>query len=39
MYLAWDMQTITVGDYSIEYEIPREGYEWFLKNVFPNDEA
>lgn len=33
------MQTITVGDYSIEYEIRKEAYDWFLANIYPYDVA
>jgi len=33
-FLDWDITTITLGDYSVEYTIDKEGYEWFLENVY-----
>lgn len=39
IYLDWDMNTITVGDYSVEYKISNEAYNWFLVNQYqPHDE-
>ena len=39
VFLDWDMSNITLGDYSIEYKISKESYDWFMENVFrPNDE-
>lgn len=32
--LDWDIQTITPGDYTLQYEITEEGYHWFLNNVY-----
>ena len=37
-YLDWDVQTITPGDYSLQYEITDEAYQWFLDNVYNNSE-
>lgn len=34
IYLDWDMNTITVGDYSVEYKISEEAYNWFLVNHY-----
>ena len=28
------MNTITLGDYSIEYTIKEEAYTWFLDNIY-----
>jgi hypothetical protein len=35
------VQTVTPGDYSLQYEITDEAYQWFLENVYLNnsDEA
>jgi hypothetical protein len=38
-YKQWDLQTITPGDYSVEYEITHPSYNWFLQNVYPEDQA
>jgi hypothetical protein len=32
--LDWDIQTITPGDYTLQYEITDEAYHWFLNNVY-----
>jgi hypothetical protein len=32
--LDWDIQTITPGDYTLQYEITDEAYQWFLENVY-----
>lgn len=32
--LEWDIQTITAGDYTVEFEIQEKGYKWFLENVY-----
>ena len=32
--LDWDIQTITPGDYTLQYEITDEAYAWFLENVY-----
>jgi len=36
--MAWDVQTITPGDYSVEYEISGKSYQWFLDNVYVNED-
>ena len=33
-YLEWDINTITAGDYSVEYMITEGAYEWFNDNVY-----
>ena len=38
-YKSWDLQTITPGDYSVEYEITEHSYDWFLRTIYPIDEA
>lgn len=39
VFLDWDITNITLGDYSIEYEISNEAYDWFLENIYiPNDK-
>ncbi len=38
-FKSWDVQTITPGDYSVEYEISQHSYDWFLRTVYPADEA
>jgi hypothetical protein len=38
-YKSWDVQTITPGDYSVEYEITQHSYDWFLRTIYPQDEA
>ena len=30
----WDMQIVTVDDYSVELDISKKGYESWLKNIF-----
>jgi len=36
--LDWDIQTITPGDYTLQYEITDEAYHWFLNEVYyPNN--
>jgi hypothetical protein len=30
--LDWDIQTITPGDYTSQYEITDKAYNWFLKS-------
>lgn len=32
------METITVGDYSVEYEIRPEAYEWFMRHIFNEED-
>lgn len=32
--LDWDIQTITPGDYTLQYEITEEAYHHFLNNVY-----
>ena len=32
--LDWDIQTITPGDYTLQYEITDEAFHWFLNNVY-----
>jgi hypothetical protein len=32
--LDWDIETITPGDYTAQYEITDKAYDWFLNNVF-----
>lgn len=39
LYLTWDLATITLGDYSIEYEITEKAYHHFLENIYPSDKA
>lgn len=34
----WDIQTITPGDYTVQYEITDQAYNWFLTNVYPSDK-
>jgi hypothetical protein len=36
-FKSWDVQTITPGDYSVEYQISAEGYKWFQENVYVNE--
>jgi hypothetical protein len=31
---AYDMNTITAGDFTVEYDISAEKYDYFLKNKF-----
>lgn len=38
-FLDWDIETITLGDYSIEYSITSDSYDWFLENIYnPQDK-
>lgn len=38
--LDWDVETITPSDYTLQYEITPECYNWFLENHFRRgDEA
>mmetsp|Transcript_21706 Transcript_21706/g.16002 ORF Transcript_21706/g.16002 Transcript_21706/m.16002 type:complete len:320 (+) Transcript_21706:473-1432(+) len=37
-YVAWDVQTITPGDYSVEYNITETAYKWFMENVFAAED-
>ena len=40
VFLDWDIANITMGDYSVEYEIPQKAYDWFLENIYePKDKA
>jgi hypothetical protein len=32
--LDWDIQTITPGDYTLQYEITDEAYHWFLNTIY-----
>lgn len=32
--IDWDIQTITPGDYTLQYEITDEAYHWFMNNVY-----
>lgn len=36
---AYDMNTITAGDFTVEYDISAEKYDYFLKNKFDQVEA
>jgi hypothetical protein len=36
---AYDMNTITAGDFTVEYDISAEIYDYFLKEKFDKDEA
>lgn len=36
--LDWDIQTITPGDYTVQYEITDKAYDWFLVNIYPKDK-
>lgn len=33
----WDMQIVTVDDYSVELDISKKGYESWLKNIFKKE--
>lgn len=33
----WDMQIVTVNDYSVELDINKKGYESWLKNIFKKE--
>jgi len=35
----WDIQTITPGDYTMQYEISSKSYEFFMTNIYPRDQA
>lgn len=38
-FLDWDIETITLGDYSIEHTITKDSYDWFLENIYnPQDK-
>jgi len=32
--LEWDVSTVTAGDYSVEFDIPRENYENWYNTVY-----
>jgi hypothetical protein len=33
--MQWDMETITPGDYTLQYEITAQAYAYFMTNVYP----
>lgn len=37
--IEWDIQTITPGDYTLQYEITDKAFDWFKANVYPEDSA
>mmetsp|Transcript_21713 Transcript_21713/g.16017 ORF Transcript_21713/g.16017 Transcript_21713/m.16017 type:complete len:218 (-) Transcript_21713:718-1371(-) len=37
-FMGWDMQTITPGDYSVEYSISEAAYKWFIDNIYCNED-
>lgn len=32
--LQWDADTITAGDYTLEYNFPKEAFEHWYNNIF-----
>ena len=37
--LDWDMATVTAGDYTVEFEIPKEAYEeWYNNEYMPGED-
>lgn len=34
MYIDFDVSTITAGDYTIEFDMPPESYDYFVANYF-----
>jgi len=37
-FMGWDMQTITPGDYSVEYNISETAYKYYIDNMFVNED-
>jgi hypothetical protein len=34
MFIDFDVSTITAGDYTIEFDMPPESYDYFVANYF-----
>jgi hypothetical protein len=37
-YTEWDHKTTTITDYAVKYEIPDRLYDWFVDNVYEENE-
>jgi len=37
-YIEWDVKTLTSGDYSVEFDIPKEFYDKFIEEEGPNKD-
>ena len=36
--IEWDAATITAGDFTVEFNIKEDGYDWWYNNVYPIDK-
>jgi hypothetical protein len=39
LYVDWDVKTITAGDYSIEFDIEQDTYDYWLEHYFDKNNA
>ena len=39
MYTDWDMDTVTAGDYTLEYQIPEETFETYKRHHLDEEQS